>query len=86
MGQKGMLRALLAAASIAAAIGLCTPSATASPNDCDYVNVDNQCVPAPEQSPSAPPGATAQCSDATWSYSKHHSGTCSGHGGVSQWL
>jgi hypothetical protein len=35
---------------------------------------------------SAPPGATAQCRDGSYSYSQHHSGTCSHHGGVAQWL
>jgi uncharacterized protein DUF3761 len=35
---------------------------------------------------SAPPGATAQCNDGTYSYSQHHSGTCSSHGGVAVWL
>jgi Protein of unknown function (DUF3761) len=34
----------------------------------------------------APPGATALCRDGTYSYSKHRSGTCSGHGGVKRWL
>jgi hypothetical protein len=34
----------------------------------------------------APPGATAVCRDGTYSYSKHHSGTCSHHGGVKRWL
>ena len=29
---------------------------------------------------------TAKCKDGTMSYSAHHSGTCSGHGGVSEWL
>lgn len=33
-----------------------------------------------------PPGATAQCRDGTYSYSQHHSGTCSWHGGVAAWL
>src|SRR2546423_15303083 len=37
--------------------------------------------------PSAPPrGATALCRDGTYSFSKHHSGTCSYHGGVAKWL
>lgn len=36
--------------------------------------------------PSYPSGATAICRDGTYSYSAHRSGTCSGHGGVSQWL
>jgi hypothetical protein len=35
---------------------------------------------------SAPPGATAVCRDGTYSYSRHHSGTCSHHGGVARWL
>jgi len=33
-----------------------------------------------------PPGATAQCRDGTYSFSRHHSGTCSYHGGVAVWL
>ena len=28
----------------------------------------------------------ATCKDGTTSYSAHHSGTCSGHGGVQKWL
>ncbi len=37
--------------------------------------------------PSAPPpGATAVCRDGTYSFSQHHSGTCSHHGGVAKWL
>jgi hypothetical protein len=34
----------------------------------------------------APPGATALCRDGTYSFSEHHSGTCSHHGGVADWL
>jgi hypothetical protein len=35
----------------------------------------------------APPArATARCRDGTYSYSRHHSGTCSYHGGVAAWL
>lgn len=37
-------------------------------------------------SAAVPPGATAQCRDGTYSYSHHHSGTCSHHGGVARWL
>ena len=36
--------------------------------------------------PSHPAGATAKCNDGTFSYSLHHSGTCSHHGGVAKWL
>lgn len=31
-------------------------------------------------------GATARCQDGTFSHSKQHSGSCSRHGGVAQWL
>jgi serine/threonine-protein kinase len=30
-------------------------------------------------------GASAVCADGSWSFSKHRSGTCSGHGGVHWW-
>jgi Protein of unknown function (DUF3761) len=33
-----------------------------------------------------PPGATALCTDGTYSFSQTRSGTCSHHGGVAQWL
>jgi hypothetical protein len=35
---------------------------------------------------SAPAGATAECKDGTYSFSKTHSGSCSHHGGVAGWL
>jgi len=41
---------------------------------------------APVALASSPPGATARCVDGTYSYSLHHSGTCSHHGGVKVWL
>lgn len=43
-------------------------------------------VLAPPAGASPPAGATAQCRDGTYSYSQHHSGTCSYHGGVAKWL
>lgn len=51
-----------------------------------YTNSDGNRVPGPVSAPVAPSGATAQCNDGTWSFSQHHSGTCSGHGGVARWL
>jgi hypothetical protein len=51
-----------------------------------YANSDGITVCSPYSSPSAPAGATAQCVDGTYSFSLHHSGTCSHHGGVSAWL
>jgi Protein of unknown function (DUF3761) len=35
---------------------------------------------------SPPPGATAVCRDGSYSFSQTHSGTCSHHGGVAEWL
>jgi hypothetical protein len=48
-----------------------------------YTNSDGQQVERPDGNSS---GATAICKDGTDSHSKHRSGTCSGHGGVRQWL
>ncbi|HEX4221371.1 MAG TPA: DUF3761 domain-containing protein [Pseudonocardiaceae bacterium] len=51
-----------------------------------YLNSDGQCVHDPVAADSPPVGATAKCNDGTYSFSKHHSGTCSGHHGVAEWL
>ena len=53
-----------------------------------YTNRDSNAVHAPARSLSGtvPQGATARCRDATYSFSRHHSGTCSRHGGVASWL
>jgi hypothetical protein len=57
-------------------------------NNNTYTNVDGNTVhsPAYTSDGSVPEGATAECRDGTYSFSQHHSGTCSGHGGVSRWL
>ncbi|WP_243727431.1 DUF3761 domain-containing protein [Actinocrispum wychmicini] len=62
-----------------------TPHQTECTAD-QYRNVDGVCVNRPVAAPGAPAGATAQCKDGTYSFSQHHSGTCSGHGGVARWL
>ncbi len=51
-----------------------------------YVNSAGNTVCRPENSPTAPAGATAECSDGTYSFSESRSGTCSHHGGVARWL
>lgn len=87
-------RVALATWLFAAGVGLVSvlaPQATAAPvliacGADEYENVDHVCVPRPEQSPSAPDGATAQCKDGTYSFSRHRTGTCSHHGGVARWL
>ena len=42
--------------------------------------------PAHTQTGAVPSGATAQCRDASYSFSQHRSGTCSHHGGVALWF
>jgi hypothetical protein len=53
-----------------------------------YINKDGQQVHAPAHSKngSIPTGATAKCADGSYSFSRHHRGTCSHHGGVVTWL
>lgn len=57
-----------------------------------YRNSAGQQVPRPcgnwRNDPNPPSGASAQCRDGTWSWSKHPhaSGTCSHHGGVAKLL
>ena len=95
---KLVFRAVIVGAAIAAAAigGAATASASPAPTaplpfvTCSagtYQNVDGNCVHDPEQSPGGPPaGATALCKDGDYSFSQHHAGTCSGHGGVASWL
>src|SRR5205823_3175693 len=51
-----------------------------------YVNSKGQTVKRPETCSSAPQGATAQCRDGTYSFSRSRHGTCSHHGGGAKWL
>jgi hypothetical protein len=51
-----------------------------------YVNGHGQKVERPENCSSAPQGATAQCRDGTYSFSRTRRGTCSHHGRVAKWL
>ncbi len=67
------------------------PTTTTSPpaEECTngtYVNSAGNTVCRPENSPTAPAGATAECVDGTYSFSESRSGTCSHHGGVARWL
>ncbi|MCK0552615.1 DUF3761 domain-containing protein [Pantoea ananatis] len=54
----------------------------------NYTNSDGKQIhkPAHTKSGNAPNGATAKCRDDSYSFSTHHRGTCSRHGGVSEWL
>ena len=56
-------------------------------NGNSYKNVNGNTVHSPSYSSNGTPaGATAQCRDGTYSFSLHHSGSCSHHGGVANWL
>jgi hypothetical protein len=68
-----------------------TSNSTAGPpaEECTngtYVNSAGNTVCSPENSPTVPAGATAECKDGTYSFSQSRSGTCSYHGGVARWL
>ncbi|MCV7350412.1 DUF3761 domain-containing protein [Mycobacterium parmense] len=90
----------IAATTFAAAPAILTPGPTTVSASCGagmYRNSSGQCVPDPSSGlppngapglvgSGPPPGATAQCRDGDYSFSTHHTGTCSGHGGVSRWL
>ncbi len=53
-----------------------------------YTNKSGAVVhsPAHAVTSQAPAGASAKCRDGSFSFSQHHSGTCSHHGGVASWL
>ena len=55
-------------------------------DDGTYQNSKGQTVKRPENCSSAPQGASAQCRDGTYSFSRSRRGTCSHHGGVAKWL
>ena len=66
-------------------------AASASPHLVEqgrYRNIDGVAVhvPAHTDNGAAPAGASAQCRDGSWSFSLHHRGTCSRHGGVARWM
>lgn len=62
--------------------------ATATIGSGVYTNHQGEVVRRPVRalSSQAPPGASAQCRDGSYSFSAHRRGTCSHHGGVARWL
>lgn len=73
----------------ALALASCLSSAPADARGCRgdyYLNVSGRCVHRPIYSPQRHlSGASAHCRDGSESFSQHHSGTCSHHGGVARW-
>ncbi len=70
-----------AAAPAAAPAAAAAPSTTAA-----KTATATKSAPTAAASNTDPTGATAKCKDGTYSKSTHHSGTCSSHGGVAEWL
>ena len=57
-----------------------------SPGDEFYRSTDGQLTHRPTQGSNPGYGrVTATCRDGPWSYSHHHSGTCTRHRGVAEW-
>lgn len=90
--MKNMLGALLLAVSALFSISgyaySSDPNEAALTSHHHYINKYGQDVHSPSKSVSgtAPLGASAQCRDGTYSFSEHHQGTCSHHGGVAEWM
>ncbi|MHB8287461.1 MAG: DUF3761 domain-containing protein [Caulobacteraceae bacterium] len=83
-----MLRITLAAV---AALAFITPAharphhAFTSGGSDYYTNLSGHHVHRPMLASRKPAGASAHCRDGSWSFSVHHRGTCSHHGGVAEW-
>jgi hypothetical protein len=81
----GQARPAPASAPVAASAASASPHLIESGH---YRNVDGAVVhsPAHTDTGAAPAGASAQCRDGSYSFSAHHRGTCSHHGGVARWM
>ena len=73
--------ALIAGALLSPSIALATCHATPG----YYTNEDGQEVHRPVCATTHQAGETAICNDGSHSFSRHHAGTCSHHGGVAEW-
>ena len=79
------MRSLILALALAI-VAVCTAAEARGHSSDPYVTSDGVTVHRPVQSNQRPARATAQCRDGSWSFSLHHRGTCSQHGGVLRWL
>jgi predicted RNA-binding Zn-ribbon protein involved in translation (DUF1610 family) len=77
------LRYLVAAAFVCLAYQV-SPARAYSCNDNHYINSSGHVVDSPSCGEEHKKRA-AECRDGSVSYSEHHSGTCSHHGGVAHW-
>jgi hypothetical protein len=75
-----------APAAPAAAASAAPAATTAAAPAAAKSSTASKSAPTSPASNTDPTGATAKCKDGTYSKSQHHSGTCSSHGGVAEWL
>jgi Protein of unknown function (DUF3761) len=80
-GHGGVQKAGKSAAAAAAA-----PAATESASPAAASKAAPAAKAAATTGNTDPTGATAKCKDGTYSKSKHHTGSCSHHGGVAEFL
>ncbi|HEX3847352.1 MAG TPA: DUF3761 domain-containing protein [Steroidobacteraceae bacterium] len=74
-----------AAASAAPAAPAAAPAPSSSASTAAGKSASKS-APTATASNTDPTGATAKCKDGSYSHSQHHSGSCSSHGGVAEWL
>jgi hypothetical protein len=76
--------------SAAAAAPASTESASPAAAPAPHAAAASKAAPAAKAAATTgntdPTGATAKCKDGTYSKSKHHTGSCSHHGGVAEFL
>jgi hypothetical protein len=82
--KKQLARVAIFGILLSATIGIAPASAASCPKGM-YKNSTGKCTNSPTKAPSWPAGASAKCFDGTFSFSASRRGTCSHHGGVSQW-
>ncbi len=87
-GHGGVLKTAkpAAAATGAPAPAAAAPAPAAAPAAAKSAPAATKSAPTAAAGNTDPTGATAKCKDGTYSKSQHHSGTCSKHGGVAEWL
>jgi hypothetical protein len=86
--MKSSARVIAALFAVSVIFWQPTPAAAFEAGCGYYTNRDGERVPRPcgnARTERAPAGASAICRDGSFSFSRHHSGTCSGHGGVARW-
>jgi hypothetical protein len=81
------MRIIVALSVLAALTAQIREAAAYSCNNNHYVNSSGHVVHSPSCGQGAETGLhhTAECRDGSTSFSEHHRGTCSYHGGVAHW-